>query len=191
MFARNWPYQIGVCNNAGMAGKFGLVRNPALTRGKGHGTLGGWALAAGSNSPMKDDAMKFVELAMSRDWQLDHWNVFSRLSTRRDLAADTSLCTSQTQQSCVLPNSAICPNISKYLELGATEPKAVVPVSKGICPSIPHLATICDVDVNDYIVPRPATPSGDKYAAVSEAFWIAVNAGVTAAARGPALTKSE
>jgi len=179
MFARHWPSFIHDCESEGMAGKFGVTRLPGNEAWAGRGASGGTTLVISKHSEHQAAAQKFVEFALSRKWQLDHWKASTRIPSRMDLNPPSeAMCTDSHQHLCRLPLSDVS-NVSVQLP-GHERPsgisqEVIVSEESGLCPNINRYATICDVNLTDYFFDRNSVWQGQTYSEISRAFVDAVH----------------
>ncbi len=68
-FARNWPYQYDLANEAGLEGDFEITTFPAFGQGEGAGVLGGFNLAISAYTDNVGAAAAFVNFASSPEAQ--------------------------------------------------------------------------------------------------------------------------
>ena len=128
-------------------------------------------------------ALHFVNMSMSKDWQLNRWESLAKLPTRAELA--DVITTKIEQTSCLLPLASIL-NASGW---GSGGKDVEVPVMSGLCPPVSHIASAVDVNVTNYIVARPALVAAQRYADVSTAFYSTVHDALKAGAQGAVLDK--
>lgn len=192
MFARHWPSFIADCETEGMAGKFGVVRNPGRIRGEGHGILGGQAMVVSKDTPYYEQALTFIDLITSREWQEEHWEVSHRIPVRVDLDLNASLCSGAHAKWCRIGLDELARHQGFEIRFpgSALGQSVIVGEESGRCGDVGHVATVCDVDATGgYISARPSLQAGAGYASVSEAFRNAVHEGLSNVVHGDAVRR--